>query len=1850
MSDDKRIKANQNLYEQICQMFSNVSKRLLRGLLVISRRISRKARLSRSGFVLPTVAMVILVVVLLTTAIMIRSFDRSKNASNVRVNQVVLNAAAPALDRAKAKIEDVLAKLAGKIPSDGDLNTYFTNNTNKTYTLGDETPLEVVFDLGNGQDAPPNSPPPQPDKKLEFLANGSASRLENDETVTTAWKFPVDTDNNGLFDTYTLYGIYYRSPSRNTITGVFIRPRKPLEARTPPMSGGTISGQCPSATGTSASLVGNSSWYKTGANLAKSFFVYTATVPITSLASLPNNPPGGIDKYDIYKNNGIYKGNSNQGFSALEYQQDRIRIPLLNNAVVYEDDVEVTPGPTFRLNGRLVTNGNLLVGNSGSGSGVYLFQVSSPYSCYYQEENSKIVVGGNVAANGLIDGGSDSSNLVNVDLFQGAGTLPDQTKGINISNKSTNNNPYEIAYNSQAYVKRINRLVAAQLANLISTDPSDVQKQVNDPSVLASQKTEERQKQLEIYFRNRTRRVPFSEVPYGGNALGSYATNNPLQGSVDTLRPPDAWMYPTNPIDGKTGTGYTGLTLKTDQLQATEPQTEKQNGTENKLGDRVQVGNNLPALWFNNGAFAGANTQQNISGATWTQGPGPRYRQTHVQALADLGITDRDGFWEQAAAAKPTSQLDNNGGLRLVTGAGVYQRNYSFLPRPTYDKPTTFKHDDTSLTYDDPATTPVEQYPMVWPDSMPMSPGSTVFDQATGGWIPLPAALPAVPPSTNDPYTPDSSTPNYAKGDLRMRATAVYHYAQSTYDPTTPANYQTPIACVSSYYDPSSIDSSKNVTTFAGKTLLWNTDAKGKSNNGIVYQAPTTTATSITSVSGPDANTGKFDATGAPTPLLGKLYYQANLKFPNGRFVNEPLRNALKAKASDPNYYFTLSEQSAIDSTICSLQILDGTLSPSTTPTSGVTILHGAIQETAFLDARQIQAIDKDDLNTYPVETFTTDGYSNIPNSPANLTGNYDLDIEQRQPLEIRATMLDMGSLRQQTIAGPNVIATNLPGTSEYLLPNTGIVYASRDDALPDLSDKTSDSKKVSPTDFKLDPTRRPHSILLTNGDNLSRPQNFNPAEKGLILATNLPAYVKGNFNRHTQEEFTNLLDSDWGDFYSRTANQINPNFACRTGDPRLPNCTQGDQWRSATVLADAVTLLSDGFNFGFRNDGDYDLRNNDGSWDSINKRLKNGFWNNNFVTSRNFQDSIYSGNTGNTNDDSSYFNNFVTPIQRRVNFPEYVMEICRKLPVSECQPNDWWVTIAGNDQKASSIPTDGTFLATNLQTGTTAAPATKPADQRYVRRVAFLRNTNDNTNTLQFTQIGTNATAIPLGINTSGKVAQFLYSSATDPRQQNNALWFRTTNNTTGNPGSPTDITYASDKPLYYLPANQGGTKVFLPDTPEIPGIPSLNGNGTTDPSDYTICTNNSSSQLYQVTSATTINSGCPSVSVVNTVVTQLLALGGSLGNLSGNGTQTLTASPTSDINIYKFPPTNTINDGATIKLNGNANSIFIFQGGAVNFGNGGAGITIQLNGVSPNNIFWVSSVFLTINNATTPHQLQGNFIGNGTVKIGTNTKILGGRLLGFSNLTQPIPSTSNIYAVPSNGEPSLVPVLQFQNTNGTPPTNPNTSYYNKVVFTRWMIKPTSTTTTTFNLAAAAGDTPPRANSSTSLYESNGGLYNFVRFLENWTTNTVVRINGSFIQLKRSAYATAPWSSVLSSSPGGIFTYPQAYKDVYNLLGNGWGYLPYYVPPDRQWGFDVALLSQSPDMFAQKLTLAPTNPPNEFFREVGRDDLWIKALLCAAQAQKDSTGKIISYPSYAVDADQRPSCQFTPPYPYPYP
>jgi hypothetical protein len=973
----------------IRRFLANIKKQLI-WLLRTVFSSQKQQQSANAGFVLPTVVMVSVVVVLLTTAMMLRSFNRLENANNVRVNESVITAATPAIDRGKAKISKLFQDktLPKTTPTNDNLYDALVKNIDK-YTFGDETKLTLS--------------------------------LQGQPSLQTAWRFPVDTDSNGKFDSYTLYGIYFKTPL--VVNGQYSRARNALEARNPPVVKGTLNANCGS---TNTSLVGNTGWVRQDNEIKKAFFVYTATARITD--------PPNTTNYEVY--NGKIAGSLG---GAVEYQQDRVQTPTNNNAVVYDDDLELNSDTN--LNGGVFTNSNLLA--AGSVSNLKLYQVSSQASCFYKPKNAKIIVGGNLALGKFTDA-SDTGGAT-VDLYNGK--IDNVTTGT--LTKSVTDSPKDTAYNNLAYIRRINKLIDAQIAadSTGANDPTEVKNGLALKQTAlgitfnSTETTKYRRQQLEIYFKRRTRRVPYTEVAFGATEI---YPNPLLQGSADTLRPIDSWVYPTDPTDGKTGVNYTNLLLNISvtslEPKASDPKELKKNsGKEGLLGDRVLVSNNLPELRWDTSKnqFIGSYIEdtQDITGITWDLPSGTtqtRTRPSLVRNLADIGSTERDGEWELAAAKVPTSTTGPVGGLRVVTGAGVY-----------------LSKNDTPSSINSNVKT-------IWPDN--------------AGTI-----------SSTDTTTPY----------LKMRATAVYHYNSTGYNAQTPK----PIACVSSYYDSTDNNSYKNIGSLPDASDI-EKGSQGKSNRGIVYPAPTKTASNYATA----------------------LTYLSDLKYNNGRFIDDGLLARALAKTTTNR---TISEQSAIDAQICALQILDGSLSPNDS-----VIPHGAIFETFFSD--------------------------------------------QRENKKVRATVLDLNLLRTKTIGG-----------SEYLLPNSGIIYATRDDALPDTSAGNTDAGKLeSPVDYVDDSTRprRPSAIILIKGEKLWRTNSYKEEEKGLTLATNLPTYIKGDFNLHTQGEFTQTLADDWSNFYTRTT--FNNNFACRAGDSRFPNCTKGDEWRPANILADSVTLLSGDFDF----------------------------------------------------------------------------------------------------------------------------------------------------------------------------------------------------------------------------------------------------------------------------------------------------------------------------------------------------------------------------------------------------------------------------------------------------------------------------------------------------------------------------------------------------------------------------------------------------------------------------------------------------------------------------------------------
>ncbi|WP_055073829.1 hormogonium polysaccharide biosynthesis protein HpsA [Pseudanabaena sp. 'Roaring Creek'] len=1566
-----------------------ISRRFVRQLLGASKG-QRKG--SAAGFVLPTVTLVTLIVTLLVVTTVARTSERAKSASNARTEQVFRSAATPVVDRARAKINALLndSNLPRTTPPELTLDTVMSADSGK-YTLPDETRLQLVYDFLTpvGSTGTATS---SPDGNISATTGITGNKIENREYVSTAWKYPIDTNNNGKFDSYGLYSILFRARPPS----VSDRPIVPIESRSLPMDETTLSGSCVS-TGGLTNIASNGGWSTSGDNkLRKAFFIYAVTVPITDTASFPANP----SQQALYE---LYTGP--KAISAVELQQDRARSPQNNNAVFFEGDTELVNVATFRINGRIYSAGNLMVG-AGNSRNITFYQVSSSGddptnpnllgSCYYTEGNSQMVVAGNVVEGDAVytdttalspdktGTTSSATGNVQVHLFLGAGKPPNTTTGgvklidettQSVDSSVTGNLSSDLSLNDFAFNNRINILVNAAIAgrgavsvtfpipsnfstsnlNYASKqDPTSVQADLVDrikDGALSSQAevNAARIAAYQTYFSARIHKVSFREVAFQGTDTtpSTLLTEIAVPGfpNAPDLAPPVTWMLPSyantnfgkaaSSYDPATGTGFDGKGAITDTangytllrptsvtnrlaLAASDPSYVTANSSERMLGDRVLVGNGFPAQWLyvnpsTNILGYVSSSQQNYittnSSVFWndpnesTAGSVPRYRYTQSIPLSNLGVTDRGGFWELSAAADPTitdptnpsnttpSTSPQTGGLRVVTNAGIYSRRPedSFLSRFRTGfqdiTNTGFKIDESSAPLwngqpqDNPITAFNELYFAAARD--PVYDTNTDGEREPRNYVVWQDSMPMTSGNASDSR----------KGDLQMRASAIYHYKNSTYNAVgAPTTYQRPIACVSSYYDPTNSGTAKN---YSGAP--WNSGGSGRSNNGLVYVVGKTasdTSVDFTNIKY-DNSTGLFYDNSISTPasyiykfadkarnpgdktanLSDRLGYQANLIFPNGRFVNPNLREVLKKIVYDQGVStaaaakLTLPQQSTLDANLCALQILDTTLNLATgtppTPITGIQLPHGTFREAAFLDGREVKSLNRNESLTEGANgnnTTSTGGlYATGTTATKNRGDIYDLEIEQRQPLEIRTTDIDMDRMRGSTVTG-TINSTGV--ATEFLLPYSGIVYASREDALPDLSyykvdssgnptsTTSTDQSSLSSTDFLLDPTRKPSGIRLINGLRLWR-SSLNTAnlgntngsaavssttyasypwttatlgEKGLTLVSNNPVYVKAQydpasasatpgFNKHTQQEFTKILNETlsnppttaeltavWNNFYTRHANngasdKLNGNFACRPGSNS--NCTTGDEWRSTTVLADAVTVLSANFRDGYRSDGDFDLRNNANTSTSINWQSqlnpslynsdtlkdssyvldlrRNGFFNNNFVTSSPWLIPLNSdGGTGTTSTTwmgspqsstpvngnmASYNANGVTPVQRRINFNEYGMEICRKIPVTECTFSDWVKDGAGT----TTLP-DFTANSTTISTPAAAPRYIAPSDWRYARRLSFLRFDDiyqDGNEQLIFASScpGSNQSwPLPIGVNNGNLATGYTY------------------------------------------------------------------------------------------------------------------------------------------------------------------------------------------------------------------------------------------------------------------------------------------------------------------------------------------------------------------------------------------------------------------------------------------------------------------------------------------------------------
>ncbi|MEO0406217.1 MAG: hormogonium polysaccharide biosynthesis protein HpsA [Cyanobacteria bacterium P01_A01_bin.135] len=320
-----------------------LARLLLRILFALPRRLAQPQ--AQAGFILPTVVLLLLVVSLTVGSITLRTFTRTSQAIGDRQQQIIYNAASPAIDRARAKLEYLFnqdERLPSGIPGEDTLFAMMTNDT-----------VTVAPSAATKGGAPANP---------YLFDDEAALNITNAATVDNAWQFPADSDGDGTPDTLIAYSIVFqtpRNPNDLTNPNLDLLARN-LEVRNGPLSSAAASGICSAE----ASSPVQEGWFSNAGST-----VVNKNFQINAIAV-----PGEF-------NGGQFEPNPLGTVATLEFQQDR-QINQGNKwGAWFRNDLEVFPGPQFRWNGAMHTEGNFVVGESARPAAFNAFLISSTGSC-----------------------------------------------------------------------------------------------------------------------------------------------------------------------------------------------------------------------------------------------------------------------------------------------------------------------------------------------------------------------------------------------------------------------------------------------------------------------------------------------------------------------------------------------------------------------------------------------------------------------------------------------------------------------------------------------------------------------------------------------------------------------------------------------------------------------------------------------------------------------------------------------------------------------------------------------------------------------------------------------------------------------------------------------------------------------------------------------------------------------------------------------------------------------------------------------------------------------------------------------------------------------------------------------------------------------------------------------------------------------------------------------------------------------------------------------------------------------------------------------------------------------------
>ncbi len=422
--------ANNRLFKPIKKLFRGfgIQKRTkipeISYYEVLPRWKRTRARQAKAGgFVIPTIMMVLLVFSLVVGSILLRTSQQTQQASGNRQIQLTSNNANPAIERAKTKIEFFFKRdyrFPSGVPNDSRIEQFILNR--QSPPVGWPQPYQDA-----GAYADPYT-----------LPGETRIDITGDNVVDNAWAYTADIDGDGVTEAIA-YSLIIKNSATDaqgnqiTLNSTDTQKSNNLVTRTGPLSIiSTSNSVCNTIQQSAASL--GAGWQPINTATVRKNFQVNAVV--------------------------INRRTDNRSVTALEFQQDRQLDRGNKWGVWFRYDLEAYPGPTFRWNGAMHTDGNIMWGQTAGGNSINIFLISSPSSCLYTQDSSEITLAQNQNLSGqvtfqgqVINANPTPDNFAgtsNITLFPGPGNTPSAPLTLSVNTDSVidsaqTGSPYEFS-------------------------------------------------------------------------------------------------------------------------------------------------------------------------------------------------------------------------------------------------------------------------------------------------------------------------------------------------------------------------------------------------------------------------------------------------------------------------------------------------------------------------------------------------------------------------------------------------------------------------------------------------------------------------------------------------------------------------------------------------------------------------------------------------------------------------------------------------------------------------------------------------------------------------------------------------------------------------------------------------------------------------------------------------------------------------------------------------------------------------------------------------------------------------------------------------------------------------------------------------------------------------------------------------------------------------------------------------------------------------------------------------------------------------------------------------------------